>query len=62
MLKTIVVLAVVALGLIVQNAYAHHVTQEIPVGVRPMRMSITEDLLFVSNLEVPAVSMIDTKN
>ena len=41
------------------NAFAHHVFEEIPVGISPMKMSITDDLLFVSNLGERQISIID---
>jgi YVTN family beta-propeller protein len=42
------------------RAYAHHVMEEIDVASRPMRMSLAGDLLFVSNLGQPEVSIINT--
>ncbi len=42
------------------DAYAHHVMDEIPVSSGPLKMSVAEDLLFVSNLGAPTVSIIDT--
>src|SRR5574338_860925 len=43
------------------NAFAHHIFTEIPVGTSPMKMSITDDLLFVSNLGQREISIIDIK-
>lgn len=49
------------LTLAVDNqAYAHHVLDEIDITSRPMRMSLAGDLLFVSNLGQPEVSIINT--
>lgn len=42
------------------RAYAHHVLDEIDVTSRPMRMSLADDLLYVSNLGEPEVSIINT--
>jgi YVTN family beta-propeller protein len=42
------------------QAYAHHVLDEIDVTSRPMRMSLAGDLLYVSNLGEPEVSIINT--
>ena len=42
------------------RAYAHHVLDEIDVTSRPMRMSLAGDLLYVSNLGEPEVSIINT--
>lgn len=39
---------------------AHHVLDEIPVASRPMKMSLSDDLLFVSNMGQPVVSIINT--
>jgi DNA-binding beta-propeller fold protein YncE len=41
------------------SAYAHHVSSEISVIASPLKMSLAEDFLFVSNLGVPEVSIID---
>lgn len=61
--KIIAVVAfVLVLGLFVgENAYAHHVIKEIDVSKRPTKMSLTDDLLFVSSFEYPHVSIINTK-
>ncbi len=42
------------------RAYAHHVLDEIDVTSRPMRMSLAGDLLYVSYLGEPEVSIINT--
>jgi DNA-binding beta-propeller fold protein YncE len=39
---------------------AHHVLDEIPVASRPMKKSLSDDLLFVSNMGQPTVSIINT--
>jgi hypothetical protein len=36
-----------------QNSYVHHILKEIPVTERPMKISLDEPLLFVSNLGKP---------
>lgn len=57
-------LLAVGLGLVftTNDAFAHHVLQEIPVGTSPMKMSLTDDLLFVSNLGDRQISVIDIVN
>lgn len=57
-------LLIVTLGLVftTNDAFAHHVLQEIPVGTSPMKMSLTDDLLFVSNLGERQITVIDTTN
>lgn len=59
----IIVLLVISLSLVIatNNAFAHHVFEEIPVGISPMKMSITDDLLFVSSLGQREISIIDVK-
>ncbi|MGD1834622.1 MAG: hypothetical protein ACPKQO_02750 [Nitrososphaeraceae archaeon] len=42
------------------DIYAHHVIKEINVAERPMKMSLDEPLLFVSNLGEPVISIIST--
>lgn len=64
-MKSVVILGLLAIafGLIftTNNAFAHHVFTEIPVGISPMKMSLTDDLLFVSNLGDRQISIIDIK-
>ena len=64
-MKIITVLGLLAIvlgfALTTHNAFAHHVLDEIPVGTSPMKMSLTDDLLFVSNLGDKQISIIDTK-
>src|SRR5574339_181904 len=43
-----------------QTSFAHHVVKEIAVTERPMKISLDEPLLFVSNLGQPVVSIIST--
>src|SRR5574339_1156174 len=43
-----------------QNSFVHHIVKEIAVAERPMKMSLNEPLLFVSNLGQPVVSIIST--
>ena len=43
-----------------QNAFAHHIVKEIAVTERPMKISLAEPLLFVSNLGKPVISIIST--
>ena len=43
-----------------QNAFAHHILKEIAVTERPMKISLEEPLLFVSNLGKPVISIIST--
>lgn len=60
----IVGLLAVAVGLAftTNDAFAHHVLQEIPVGTSPMKMSLTDNLLFVSNLGERQITIIDITN
>lgn len=44
----------------IQNTYAHHILEEIPVTERPMKISLDDPLLFVSNLGQPVISIIST--
>jgi len=44
----------------IQNSYAHHILKEIAVTERPMKISLDDPLLFVSNLGKPLVSIIST--
>ena len=44
----------------IQNSYAHHILKEIDVAERPMKISLDEPLLFVSNLGEPLISIIST--
>lgn len=48
------------LTMISNIVYAHHVIGEIQVAARPMKMSQTGDLLFVSNMGEPIISVINT--
>jgi hypothetical protein len=40
----------IAIEIPIQNSFAHHILQEIQVQGRPMRLSVNDGLLFVSNL------------
>jgi DNA-binding beta-propeller fold protein YncE len=42
-----------------QNTYAHHILKEIAVTERPMKISLDEPLLFVSNLGKPMKISLD---
>ena len=44
----------------IQVAYGHHVIEQIEVVNRPLRMSIAGDMLYVSNIGAPSVSVINT--
>ena len=44
----------------IQITYGHHVLKEIAVTERPMKISLDEPLLFVSNLGKPVISIIST--
>jgi YVTN family beta-propeller protein len=44
----------------IQITYGHHVVKEIALTDRPMKMSLDEPLLFVSNLGKPVISIIST--
>ena len=44
-----------------QDAFAHHVLEEIPVSGSPMDMSLTDEFLYVSSFEYPHISIIDIK-
>lgn len=53
--------ALVAPVSIIQNMVsAHHIIGEIQVASRPMKMSQSDDLLFVSNMGQPVISIINT--
>lgn len=52
--------AVFALVVLPNTTFAHHVIGEIQVASRPMKMSQTGDLLFVSNMGEPVISIINT--
>ncbi|QLH09259.1 YncE family protein [Candidatus Nitrosotenuis sp. DW1] len=57
------VLAILMLGISlipINNAFAHHFSKEIPVSTSPLKMSITDNYLFVSNLGQREISIIDT--
>lgn len=61
--KTTVTVLVLSLTLIfaTNSAFAHHVSKEIPVSTSPMKMSLSGDYLFVSNLGQREISVIDTR-
>jgi DNA-binding beta-propeller fold protein YncE len=44
----------------IQITYGHHILKEIAVSERPMKISLDEPLLFVSNLGQPLISTIST--
>ena len=44
----------------IQITYAHHIIKEIALTDRPMKISLDEPLLFVSNLGKPVISIIST--
>ena len=56
----IVIFTLSILYLPIQITYAHHVVKEIAVTDRPMKISLDEPLLFVSNLGKPIISIIRT--
>ncbi len=56
----IVIFTLSILYLPIQITYAHHVVKEIAVTDRPMKISLDEPLLFVSNLGKPIISIIST--
>lgn len=56
----IVIFTLSILYLPIQITYAHHVVKEIALTDRPMKMSLDEPLLFVSNLGKPVISIIST--
>jgi YVTN family beta-propeller protein len=56
----IVIFTFSILYLPIQITYAHHVLKEIALTDRPMKMSLDEPLLFVSNLGKPVISIIST--
>ncbi len=58
----IVILALCLITFSANSAFAHHVLQEIPVGTSPMKMSLSGDYLFVSNLGEREISVIDTRS
>ena len=64
LISTIIIIAIFALNafflLPFHNAYAHHILKEIAVTERPMKISLDEPLLFVSNLGEPLISIIST--
>ena len=58
-----IILILVGFGVFtIHEASAHHVLKEIPVGISPMKMSLDDDLLFVSNLGDRKITIIDTKS
>jgi len=42
-----------------EDAFAHHVLENIPVSDDPMGMSLTDDFLYVSSFQYPHISIID---
>jgi hypothetical protein len=42
------------------TAFGHHVSEEIPVSTSPMKMSLVDNQLFVSNLGQREITIIDT--
>jgi YVTN family beta-propeller protein len=42
-----------------QDAFAHHISKEIPTSVSPMGMSMSEDTLYVSSFGYPHIDIID---
>ena len=56
----IVIFTLSIIYLPIQFTYAHHVVKEIALTDRPMKMSLDEPLLFVSNLGKPVISIIST--
>ena len=56
----IVIFTLSILYLPIQITYSHHVVKEIALTDRPMKMSLDEPLLFVSNLGKPVISIIST--
>jgi YVTN family beta-propeller protein len=60
-LAGILFVLLIAIEIPIQNSFAHHILQEIQVQGRPMRLSVNDGLLFVSNLGAePTVSVINT--
>jgi YVTN family beta-propeller protein len=60
-LSGVLFVILIATEIPIQNAFAHHILQEIQVQGRPMRLSVNDGLLFVSNLGAePTVSVINT--
>lgn len=57
----ILVLAVIFSVYLNQDAFAHHVLEEISVSGSPMGMSLTDDFLYVSSFEYPHISIVDIK-
>jgi YVTN family beta-propeller protein len=58
-----IVIGIFTLSLIylpIQITYAHHIVKEIALTDRPMKISLDEPLLFVSNLGKPVISIIST--
>jgi DNA-binding beta-propeller fold protein YncE len=64
LLTSAIIIAIFALNtfflLPFHNAYAHHILKEIAVTERPMKISLDEPLLFVSNLGEPLISIISS--
>ncbi|HXW02007.1 MAG TPA: hypothetical protein VD828_01370, partial [Candidatus Nitrosotenuis sp.] len=58
---TILILSI-SLVFATNSAFAHHVSKEIPVSTSPMKMSLSGDYLFVSNLGQREISVIDTRS
>lgn len=60
MITTVLIILILGISLIpIHSAFAHHVSKEIPVSTSPMKMSITDNYLFVSNLGQNEISIID---
>ena len=55
-----VIITLSILYLPIQITYAHHIVKEIALTDRPMKISLDEPLLFVSNLGKPVISIIST--
>ena len=64
-MKTIVlgiVLFVVAISVFEsQNAFAHHISSHVEVSKSPMKMSLTDDFLYISHVSENKISVIDTR-
>lgn len=60
--KTIILTLVMISGLLLSTntAFGHHVSEEIPVSTSPMKMSLVDSQLFVSNLGQREITIIDT--
>lgn len=57
----VLVILILGMSLVpINSAFAHHVSKEIPVSTSPMKMSLSDNYLFVSNLGQNEISIIDT--